>query len=70
MFCDNERQANQFFDDFFRSFLYWKQTKFEKTENKMEFRFNVNEIFKNQPIVEINQTLIPPGFNGDRRGLW
>ncbi|KAJ8950650.1 hypothetical protein NQ318_010850 [Aromia moschata] len=35
----------------------------------MEFKFNVNDIFK-QPIVEINQNLIPPGFSGDRRALW
>lgn len=35
----------------------------------MEFRFNINEVLK-QPIIEINQSLIPPGFNGDRRGLW
>lgn len=36
---------------------------------EMEFRFNVNDVFK-QPIVEINSTLIPPGFSGDRRALW
>nr|CAI5836717.1 unnamed protein product [Callosobruchus analis] len=35
----------------------------------MEFKFNVNELFK-QPIVELNQNLIPPGFSGDRRALW
>ncbi|XP_018571525.1 alpha-tubulin N-acetyltransferase isoform X2 [Anoplophora glabripennis] len=35
----------------------------------MEFKFNVNDIFK-QPIVEINNNLIPPGFSGDRRALW
>ncbi|XP_017786851.1 PREDICTED: alpha-tubulin N-acetyltransferase-like isoform X2 [Nicrophorus vespilloides] len=35
----------------------------------MEFRFNVNEIFK-QPIVQVGHTLIPQGFKGDRRALW
>ncbi|VEN59551.1 unnamed protein product [Callosobruchus maculatus] len=35
----------------------------------MEFKFSVNELFK-QPIVELNQNLIPPGFSGDRRALW
>ncbi|CAH1968297.1 unnamed protein product [Acanthoscelides obtectus] len=35
----------------------------------MEFKFSVNELFKN-PIVEINHNLIPPGFSGDRRALW
>lgn len=35
----------------------------------MEFRFNVNEIFKT-PIVEIGSNLVPPGFQGDRRQLW
>lgn len=35
----------------------------------MEFKFNVNEIFP-QPIVEISNNLIPPGFTGDRRALW
>ncbi|CAH1116113.1 unnamed protein product [Phaedon cochleariae] len=35
----------------------------------MEFNFNIADIF-NQPIVEINRDLIPPGFRGDRRTLW
>ncbi|KAK9752381.1 GNAT acetyltransferase, Mec-17 [Popillia japonica] len=36
----------------------------------MEFRFNVNEVFK-QPIVEINSSLIPPGLSlADKRALW
>ncbi|XP_066155110.1 alpha-tubulin N-acetyltransferase-like isoform X2 [Euwallacea fornicatus] len=35
----------------------------------MEFRFNLNEIFKH-PIVEVGNTLVPPGFNGDKRALW
>ncbi|KAL1517301.1 hypothetical protein ABEB36_001082 [Hypothenemus hampei] len=35
----------------------------------MEFRFNVNEVFK-QPIVEVGNTLIPPSFTGDKRALW
>jgi len=35
----------------------------------MEFRFNLNEVFK-APIVEIGNQLIPSGFRGDRRQLW
>ncbi|ERL95283.1 hypothetical protein D910_12549 [Dendroctonus ponderosae] len=35
----------------------------------MEFRFDLNELFK-QPIVEVGNTLIPPGFTGDKRALW
>ncbi|KAJ8916882.1 hypothetical protein NQ315_013350 [Exocentrus adspersus] len=35
----------------------------------MEFKFNLNDIFK-QSVVEINNSLIPPGFSGDRRALW
>nr|XP_023025273.1 mediator of RNA polymerase II transcription subunit 15-like [Leptinotarsa decemlineata] len=35
----------------------------------MEFKFNINDVFK-MPVVEINQSLIPPGFEGDRRALW
>lgn len=34
----------------------------------MEFRFNVNEVFK-QPIVEITNNLIPPDYTGNRRML-
>ncbi|XP_028128423.1 mediator of RNA polymerase II transcription subunit 12-like [Diabrotica virgifera virgifera] len=34
----------------------------------MEFNYNINEIFKS-PIVEINHSLIPPGYTGDRRAL-
>lgn len=37
--------------------------------SKMEFRFNVNDVFKH-PIVEVNQNLMPPQFSGDRRSLW
>ncbi|CAH1132346.1 unnamed protein product [Ceutorhynchus assimilis] len=35
----------------------------------MEFRFNLNELFQ-EPCVEIGNTLIPPGFAGDKRALW
>ncbi|KAG5885152.1 hypothetical protein JTB14_037601 [Gonioctena quinquepunctata] len=35
----------------------------------MEFKFAINDVFK-QPVVEINQSLVPPGFSGDRRALW
>ncbi|CAH0546557.1 unnamed protein product [Brassicogethes aeneus] len=35
----------------------------------MEFKFNINDYFKQQ-IVAINHNLIPPGFSGDRRQLW
>lgn len=34
----------------------------------MEFHYNINEIFKS-PVVEINHSLIPPGYTGDRRAL-
>lgn len=35
----------------------------------MEFRFDLNQIFK-EPIVEINNSLTPPGYYGDKRALW
>ncbi|KAF5280558.1 hypothetical protein FQR65_LT00309 [Abscondita terminalis] len=34
----------------------------------MEFKFDVSDIFPSG-IVELNQSLVPPGFAGDRRGL-
>lgn len=34
----------------------------------MEFKFDVSDIFPSS-VVEINPSLIPPGFAGDRRGL-
>ncbi|KYB28942.1 Alpha-tubulin N-acetyltransferase 1-like Protein [Tribolium castaneum] len=35
----------------------------------MEFKFAVNDVFK-QPIVKIGNNLLPPGFTGDRRAFW
>jgi hypothetical protein len=35
----------------------------------MEFKFAVNDVFK-QPIVKIGSNLVPPGFTGDRRAFW
>ncbi|XP_076272790.1 alpha-tubulin N-acetyltransferase-like [Rhynchophorus ferrugineus] len=35
----------------------------------MEFRFDLNQ-FLQEPLVELNNTLIPPGFTGDKRSLW
>ncbi|XP_050300850.1 alpha-tubulin N-acetyltransferase-like isoform X2 [Anthonomus grandis grandis] len=35
----------------------------------MDFRFNLNEIFR-EPVVEIGNTLVPPKFTGDKRALW
>ncbi|KAF5296563.1 hypothetical protein FQA39_LY12481 [Lamprigera yunnana] len=34
----------------------------------MEFKFDVSDVFTS-PIIEVNQSLIPPGFIGDRRAL-
>lgn len=34
----------------------------------MEFKFDVSDIFPSS-VVEVNPSLIPPGFAGDRRGL-
>lgn len=35
----------------------------------MEFRFNVNSLFKNANVVKVTPNLTPYGFNGDRRQL-
>ncbi|XP_063910932.1 uncharacterized protein LOC135128051 [Zophobas morio] len=35
----------------------------------MEFKFSVNEIFR-QPIVRLGSNMLPPGFTGDRRAFW
>lgn len=35
----------------------------------MEFRFNVNSLFRNANVVKVTPNLTPYGFNGDRRQL-
>ncbi|XP_060535860.1 alpha-tubulin N-acetyltransferase-like isoform X3 [Cylas formicarius] len=36
----------------------------------MEFKFNLGDVFDGRDVVEIGNTLIPPGFSGDKRALW